>query len=50
MENISAFVDAVIKAKPAGRQGHVRQEGFDQVDDGASVKIDQATFWADSPS
>ena len=35
VENIKAFVDAVVKAKSAGRQGHVSEEGFDQLDHGA---------------
>ena len=32
VENIKAFVDAVVKAKPAGREGHVPEEGLDQLD------------------
>ena len=33
-ENIRAFVDAVSRAKPAGRQGRLPQEGVAVVDDG----------------
>ena len=34
-ENIKAFVDAVREGEAAGREGHVREEGFDQLDHGA---------------
>ena len=34
VENIKAFVDAVVKAKARGCQGHLREEGIGQLDQG----------------
>ncbi len=35
VENIRAFIDAVNRAKPDGRQGQLHQEDLAQIDDGA---------------
>ena len=45
MQNIKAFADAVQKAKPAGRQGHLHQPGRDLLDHGAGVKVEPASLF-----
>jgi large subunit ribosomal protein L1 len=50
MENIKAFVDAVVKSKPPGSKGNYVQKISLSSTQGVGVKIDAASVGASSPA